>query len=92
MVASAATTWNVDTVDEDDNRQQSPRIATGGTYADCDYFQHLVPDKSYDIYSPGYANATSYGSETNCRWTAVAPEEHSILLDCLDVHMPSVRI
>lgn len=67
-------------------------------FADCDYFQNLVPDKSYDIYSPGYAAATvtdgnnSYAPNTQCRWLAVAPKEHTIRLQCEDVALPKVRI
>lgn len=63
---------------------------TDQRFGDCDYFEYLVPNKSYDIYSPGFANATVYDANTNCRWTAVAPAEHSIRLDCGDVYMPKV--
>lgn len=67
-------------------------------FADCDYFQNLVPDKLYDIYSPGYEAATvtdgntSYAPNTQCRWLAVAPKEHTIRLQCEDVALPKVRI
>lgn len=78
----ASTTATAAAADSADRRQ----------FSDCDYFEYLVPNKSYDIYSPGYANETVYDANTNCRWTAVAPAEHSIRLDCGDMYMPKVCV
>lgn len=67
-------------------------------FADCDYFQNLLADKSYDIYSPGYmenvkaSDNRRYAPDTQCRWIAQAPEGHTIRLQCVDVALPMVRV
>lgn len=78
--------------DDDDADTTSTAAAADRRFGDCDYFEYLVPNKSYDIYSPGYANDTVYDANTNCRWTAEAPPDHSILLDCGNVYMPKVCV
>lgn len=61
-------------------------------FENCDFFQNVIPNKTYDIFSPGYENASNYPSNTTCRWTAIAPAGHNLRLNCKDVYMPSVRI
>lgn len=59
-----------------------------GQYGTCDYVQELKVGQTYTIYSPNYPNI--YFENTYCRWKAIAPAGHSILLSCPTFQIPDV--
>lgn len=59
----------------------------------CDYLQNVEVGKSYDIFSPEYnPNGVLNRVGMDCRWEAVAPAGHILVLECDDVYMPLVRL
>lgn len=86
-----------DNVDVDDDNDDDRAPTTDQPFAGCDFYQTLQPNKSYDIFAPGPArsasgngNASAYEPDTQCRWMTVAPENHFIRLQCVDIAIPTV--
>lgn len=63
---------------------------TTGQFYGCDYYQPLVLNQWYDIFSPNFPQ--NYQSNVMCRWTGRAPAGSNIIVNCTFVSLPSVNI
>lgn len=59
-----------------------------GQFQGCDYFQNLTVGQRFDVFSPGYPQM--YRGRVDCRWTAVSPARSTIIIQCLDMNLPTV--